>query len=168
MLLMDAVRLILRRNRSRNLFGCAWAIKKAAEAAFLYLIRSKLFCCFFFNRLRGGTRETLLEFIDTTGSIHNFVFTGIKRVRFRRHLDPDNRIFFAVGPCYLFFVAGLCGGACQKFEIAAGIKKDHFVIDGMGISFHVSCLSFRKGYPSGAPLCRQVLFEKFNIMPKVG
>ena len=155
-----------------------WKAKKAAKAAFFACFR-KLFClagrclrlgfCLWsgYRRRNHGlfcrTRIALLEFVDTTGCIHDLVLASVKRVRLGGHLDADHRILVAIGPFHFLLTLGLDSRAGQEFEVARRIKKDYFVVFGMGIRFHAICLSLRKGWPAWLPLCRQV-FKESTIM----
>ncbi len=112
---------------------------------------------------------TLAEFLNAAGGIHDLVLAGIKRMRFGRDFDTDDRVFLAVGPHHFFAALGLDGRAGHEFEIGGRIKKDNFVIVGVNAGFHAFYLSFRKGCAEGEKrghLYANKCFEESIIMPQ--
>jgi hypothetical protein len=87
---------------------------------------------------RAGARVALLELVDTTSRVDDFVLARVERVRLRRDFDADQRIFFTVCPLHFFFAFDIGSRLGQEFEIARRIKKDHFVVRWMNVGFHVN------------------------------
>jgi hypothetical protein len=113
--------------------------KKAAVAAFLLTAEAACFC-----RKRqksaccdGGFRtdgtEFLTELLDAASRVDDFVLAREEWVRFSRHLDFHQRVFFTVVGD---FFAGLDGRTGNEFEIARQVVENNFAVIWMGIDFH--------------------------------
>jgi hypothetical protein len=85
----------------------------------------------FFNALFG---VALAEFIHTATGIQQFLLAGIERVRSRRNVDFQQRVFLAVFPLD-GFLAGQ-GRAGQEGKIGGDVLKDYVVVLRMDIGFH--------------------------------
>src|SRR5471032_1311192 len=66
-----------------------------------------------------------LELLDPAGGVHDFLLAGVVRMRFRRYLDLDDRIFLAVGPLHRLAALGVDDGAREEGMVGSGVVKDH-------------------------------------------
>jgi hypothetical protein len=78
--------------------------------------------------------EFLAEFLNAASGVDDFVLTGEEWVRFSRHLDLDQRVFFAL---VFNFFAGLDGRTGDEFEVAGQIVEHDFAVVWVNFWFHV-------------------------------
>ena len=105
--------------------------RKKGSLSCLFRGANALFC----GRLFSGwfARVTLAKLLYTAGRVHDLVFAGVERVRFRGNLDLYEWIFLAIGPFDRLAALGIHCRARQKLEVAAGVDKDHFFVIGVNI-----------------------------------
>ena len=79
--------------------------------------------------------ELLTELVDSTRSIDDLVLARIKRVRFGRDFDFDQRLLLAFE---LDGLARLDGRTGQKFEVARQVVHHNVPVLGVNAFFHCS------------------------------
>src|SRR5471030_2478298 len=83
--------------------------------------------------LRANCAEFLAEFLNAASGVDDLVLAGVERVRFSRHLDLDQRVFFTV---VLDLFAGLDGRTGNEFEVARQVVEHNFAVFWMDFWFH--------------------------------
>jgi hypothetical protein len=109
-------------------------LKKAFEnsKAFQYAVTSKLLFV------------TLVEFVDTTCCIHQYVFTSVERMAGIRDLQFDHWILVAIFPFDGFFAA-CCRFTQERMSVTHVFKHYELIICGVEFLFHIFfflCMDF--------------------------
>jgi hypothetical protein len=93
--------------------------------------------CYLESKILFFLFVTPFELVDSTSSIYEYILSGEERVRCRRDLKLDQRIFIAIFPFQGLFAWS--GRAAQKgYAIRHILENNKPVIAGVEVLFHIS------------------------------